>query len=293
MPSPVQFNVTLAPLNANFSGTPAQWATEVANRLTITPQEPWNSFQVTDPTAPPPVGSNVGPVLVGGREWRVYNTSTGAYTFHTQNGAGLVNATVPLTKLSAGTAGSVLIYDGTGRPAELLAASGVGGQVLTLVGGNTPTWVDSFVPGGTYFEATLGTNQSVNTNGSVQLVEFDTSREEANVTFDTANSRVPVPANQVWFFYCQLMLEDSGAASHDVQVDLYIRKNGVNQVGSISSWHTATSQFGAFVSGIVKMDGSNGNVDVSITANETTPSATGITIAANAANTRFGGYRLI
>lgn len=288
MPSPVAFNVSLAPLPANFSGTPQQWATEVVNRLTVEPQDPWNSFLTGDQIP----SSDMGPLLYQNKEWRVFDTALGAYTFHRQNGAGIVDATVPLAKLSVGTAGSVLIYNGSGRPAELLASSGVGGQVLTLVGGTTPTWVDTFVPGGTYFEVTLGTDQSVNTNGSTQQVGFDTVRASANVTFDTGNSRVPVLQNQVWFFYAQLQIEDSGAASTGVQFETIIRRSGTNIAASVFNYDAALPRFGTWAGGIVTIP-ADGNVDVAVVATETTPSATGLTVAGNATNTRFGGYRLI
>ncbi len=36
-----------------------------------------------------------------------------------------------------------------------------------------------------------------------------------------------------------------------------------------------------------------GYIDCAITATETTPSATGLAIAGNDANTRFGGFRII
>lgn len=288
MPSPVSFNVQLAPLPANFRGTPAQWAAAVAARLQISPDVPWSSFQ--NGGAVPT--SDVGPVLYEGQEWRVWNPLTGSYTFHRQNGAGLVDKTVTKAKMASGTAGGILIYDAAGRPVELPASSGVNGQVVTLVGG-LPVYANTFVPGIHYFEATVSTNQSLNTNGSVQVVEFDTVRSEANVSFDTTNFRVPVTAGEVWSVYSFLQIEDTSTASTSVQVQLDIRVNGSsNGVSTVYNEGTVDGRFGFGTSGIIKVT-TTGYLDVAVTPTETTPDAAGLAIAGNAINTRFGGFRIV
>jgi hypothetical protein len=288
MPSPVSFNVQLAPLPANFRGTPAQWAAAVAARLQISPNVPWSSFQ--NGGAIP--ASDVGPVLYEGQEWRVWNPLTGSYTFHRQNGAGLVDKTVTKAKMADGTAGGILIYDAAGRPIELPIASGTDGQVLTKVG-TTPVWADTFVPGIHYFEATASTSQDLNTNGSVQVVQFDTVRAQANVVFDTTNFRVPVVAGEVWNVYSYLQIEDNAPASTDVQVQLDIRVSGASTgVSTVFNAAALGSRFGMGTSGIIKIT-ADGYLDVAVTPTETTPAADGLVVAGNATNTRFGGFRIV
>lgn len=293
MPSPVPFTVTITPLPENGSWTPQELAVAIADRLTVAPGESWNSFSVGSPSSSVIPVTNLGPFLFQEVEWRVWDQSLGSYTYHRQHGDGLIDETVGLGKLAdLSAAGSVLISNGSKRPAELLAASGTSGQVLTLVGGTTPTWVDTFVPGTTYFQSTLSVDQNINTNSSVHIAAFDTVQFQANVTFDTANNRVPVTSGQVWFFYAQLQVEDVGAASTSVQLQLDIRLNGVAQASSVTNYTTAQSRFGASASGVVKITGS-GHVDVAVTVGETTPANPGVKIAGNATNTRFGGFRIV
>lgn len=290
MPAPVDFNLSLAPLPSNFSGTPQQLATAIVDRLTVAPTAPWSSFQ-NGGNIP---SSDLGPVLYNGTEWRVFDTGLGAYTFATQNGAGLVNNTVTLSKLVGGTAGSLLYYNGSGRPAELLASTGTNGQTLQLVSG-APAWTTPApLVTSNYFEVTLSANQLLDTDGSTQIVEFDTVRVSANVTFDTANFRVPVPLNSVWMFYVALQVEDEVASSTGVQMPVYI--TSVNRPGdAISGIFNApslNSRFGFSTSGIFVATTSNDFVYVTTTPNETTPVAGGLSISANS-NTRFGGFRLV
>lgn len=288
MPSPVSFITSIAPLTANWVGSAQDLLDALETRLTVTPAEPWSSFQ-NGGTIP---ASDVGPVLYEGREWRTWNSGTGAYDFHRQNGAGLVDATVTNAKLAAGTAGSLLKYNAEGRPVEITAASGTSGQVLTLVSG-VPLYADTFVPGKEYFEVTASTDQDLNTNGSVQVVSFNTVRDQANVVFDTVNFRVNVVAGTVWFFYVSLQIEDTGAASTETQVQIDIRRSGASSgLGTVAAYDAVQSRFGAYTGGLLKFT-SDGYVDVSVTPTETTPSATGLAIAGNATNTRFGGYRVI
>lgn len=288
MPTPVQFSVNLATFPPDFSGTPAQFAEAIRRRLSVAPNVPWSSFQNggSIPT------SNLGPVLYDEQEWRVWNQTLGAYTYHRQNGAGLVDKTVTKAKMADGTPGGILIYDAAGRPVELAIASGTDGQVLTKVG-TTPVWADTFVPGIHYFEATASTSQDLNTNGSVQVVQFDTVRSEANVTFDTGNYRVPVTAGEVWNVYAYLQIEDNAPASTDVQVQLDIRVSGASTgVSTVFNAAALGSRFGMGTSGIIKIT-ADGYLDVAVTPAETTPAADGLVIAGNATNTRFGGFRIV
>lgn len=290
MPAPVDFNLSLAPLPSNFAGTPQQLATAIVNRLTIAPTAPWSSFQ-NGGNIP---SSDLGPVLYNGTEWRVFDVGLGAYTFATQNGAGLVDNTVTLSKLTAGTSGSLLYYNGSGRPAELLASSGTNGQTLQLVSG-VPTWTTPApLVTSNYFEVTLSADQDLNTDGSDQTVEFDTVRVSANVTFDTAGFQVPVPLNSVWMFYVSLQVEDISAASTGVQVPVNIvsvNRPG-DRISGIFNAPSLNSRFGFSTSGIFVATTANDFVYVSVSPNETTPVAGGLSISANS-NTRFGGFRLV
>lgn len=287
MPAPVTFNISIAPLPSG-TFTPQQIATAIADRLTVTPAAPWSSFQNGGSI---PL-SDVGPVLLDGQEWRVFNTGSGAYTYHRQNGAGLVDNTVPLSKLTAGTAGSILIYDGSGRPVELPTAGAVDGQVLTRVGG-MPLWANTYVPAVSRFETTLTADQGINTSGSPTLLNFNLVRDQATVTFDTANKRIACPANSFWFFYCALELEDTGAASTDLELNLEIRPNGgAGGVCQKLGLAAVPTTFGMFTAGILPFT-SAGFTDVALSVDEATPVVDGVTVKANATNTRFGGFRIL
>lgn len=288
MPAPVAFNISLAPLPVDFAGSLQDFATAVADRLTVTPAEPWSAF-LNGSVIPT---SDSGPLLYQGVEWRVFNPATGAYDYQRLNGTKFVNGSLPLSAVAAGTAGSISIYNPSGRLSELLAASGVAGQVLTLVSG-APVWVNSFVPGAEYFEVTVNADQNLNTNGSVAIVNFDTVRNQANVTFDTTLHRVPVAAGTVWYFYAYLQVEDVGAASTSVQVVLDIRQNGAaTGASSFAAYTTAQTRFPVSAGGIVKAT-IDGYVDVAVTPTEATPASPGLKISGNATTTRFGGYRII
>lgn len=287
MPAPVTFEVSLASLPSTFEYTPQQLAVAIAERMTVTPSVPWSSFLngTTIPT------SDNGPVLYNGNEWRVWDAGLGAYTYLKIQGSGLVDATVTKAKMAAGTAGSVLIYDALGRPAELLASAGVDGQVITRVAG-VPTYADTYVPGKVQFEAALTADQALNTSGTTTVVSFDAVKFDTNVTFNTADKRIPVTANSFWFFYVALQIEDTGAASTDVQVDLKIRLNGGTGPGQVVSYPTSPSRFGLYTGGIVQVS-ADGYVDVAVSATEAAPVVGGLTIAANSDNTRFGGFRIL
>lgn len=288
MPAPVTFAITLAPFPVNFTGTAQEWGTAVADRLTITPSAPWSSFQNGGSI---PL-SDVGPVLYDSMEWRVFNIATGLYTYHRQNGAGLVDATVTDAKLASGTAGAIRIYGADGRPA-VLQANGTDGQVVTQTAAGVFGLADTFVPSKEYFETTVSVDQDINTNSSVQVVEFDTVRNAANLTFNTGTFRAPVTGPTVWFVYLNLQVEDTGAASTAVQMQADVRLNGTSTgIGTIAAYQTAQSRFPLSTMGIIVVP-TAGYLDVAVSASETTPSATGLAIAGNAGNTRFGGFRIL
>jgi len=289
MPAPVDFNISLAPLPNNFSGTPQQLATAIVDRLTIAPTAPWSAFQ-NGGSIP---SSDVGPVLLNGTEWRVFDVGLGAYTFATQNGAGLVNNTVPLSKLVGGTSGSLLYYNGLSRPAELLASTGTNGQTLTLVAG-LPAWqTPPPLVTSNYFEVTLGSEQPITTDGNNNVVEFNSVRFQSNVVFDTAGFRVPMPAGSVWMFYVQLQVDDTAATSTNVQFITNIQS--VNNPGAVASTLTndtaLNARFGVSCMGTLVANGSD-FAQVVVSAIEATPVANGLRIAPTP-NSRFGGFRLV
>jgi hypothetical protein len=283
MPAPVSFTLSLAPLPANFEGTLQEWAAAVVDRLTVAPAEPWSSFQNGGALG----SSDVGPVLVDGTQWYVFDTGLGSYTYHKQNGAGLVNRTVSLEKLSTGAHNCLVWFDNTGTPNAL--QPGTDGQTLQMVTGTVAWQTPEAAPGATYFEATVGTSQDLDTAGVTSTVNFDTVKNQAGVVFDTANYQVPVKAGEVWFFYCTLQLEDAGAASTDVQISGYI--GGTDDIAMVRSYVTAQTRDGFSWSGIKKVT-ADGFVKVSVVCNETTPANPGLSIANNTGNTRFGGYRI-
>lgn len=290
MPAPVEFTLSLAPLDVNFEGSLQDFATAIVDRLTITPSEPWSSFQ--NGGAIP--SSDVGPVLYQGKEWRVFDSDTGAYTYHRQHGSGLIDATLPLSKVVVGTAGSVLAYNGDGNLSEI--PIGTAGYVLTSVGG-APAWaVIPPRPTMKYFEATrTTTNQALETDGaSPQIVAFNGVNKQSGVTFDTTNYRVPVAAGELWHFYCYLQIEDELTASTDVQIVIDVRVNGITSSGfsGLRNYNTAQDRDGFGTSGIIPIT-EDGFVDVALTVLQGTPESGSLEIAANQQNTRFGGYRII
>jgi hypothetical protein len=109
MPAPVEFTVTASALTAGFAGDPQEFFDAMVARLTITPSEPWSSFinGGAEPT------SDVGPWLRLGQEWRVWDTGLGAYTYHVQNGAGIVDGTITAAKFAPGAIGASSIADGS------------------------------------------------------------------------------------------------------------------------------------------------------------------------------------
>ena len=288
MPAPVSFNLSLAPLPSNFAGTPQQLATAIIERLTVAPTAPWSSFQ-NGGSIP---SSDVGPVLFNG-EWRVFNVGLGIYVPATQNGSGILSNSVSLSKLVGGTSGSLLYVNSIGRPAELLASSGTNGQTLQLVSG-TPAWrTPAPLVTSNYFEVRLGANQTLDTDGSDQIVQFNSVQVQSNVVYDVANSRVPVTAGSVWMFYVSMHIEDELTASTGVQFPVYIRA-ALNPGYTISSLYNApslASRFGVSTSGIL-VSTFNDFVQVIVQPNEATPVAGGLSISSNS-NTRFGGFRLV
>lgn len=341
MPAPVTFNLTLAPLPVNFTGTPQQWAQAVIDRLTIAPSAPWSSFQNggSIPT------SDVGPILFNGVQWKVWNSATGEYVDLVVDGGGLVARTVTLAAMATQSPGSLFYYDASGNPAALapatqptgpnwisgatyvagqyvtysgvvyrciLAVSGTTapnadathwtansgtttGDVLTQSSAGLPVWL-ALPPAVTssFVEVTTNADFGFTTDGSQNIVPFNTVKTSNGVIYDTTNFRIPVPANSTWMFWASVELSDTATASTGVVVVGEIRPNGTPGIGVGGSlgWQTAINQTGIpGISGVLSFT-SAGYVDFAISATETTPQANGLTVNTNNSLTRFGGVRL-
>jgi hypothetical protein len=130
---PVAFLLSLGTWPINYSASPAQFASDLVDRLTITPSAPWTAFQLVTNN---PQGNitNIGPQLYdngNGMRWEVYNSGTAQYVPLTVDGAGIINDTIPLSAMGTQTPGGIFIYDASGNPTTLAPASMVTG----------PTWV--------------------------------------------------------------------------------------------------------------------------------------------------------
>src|SRR6478736_4178549 len=99
MPAPVTFNVRMAALPPGFTGDPQAMGSAFAERLLISPSEPWSSF-INGGAQP---SSNIGPWLKDGIEWRGWSDELGTYTYHRQDGRGIIPGTLPISALQ-GTA---------------------------------------------------------------------------------------------------------------------------------------------------------------------------------------------
>ena len=286
MPSPVTFDVQLAALPPGFSGTPQDLGTAIADRLLITPSEPWSSFILGG--AQP--SSNVGPWLKDELEWRVWSDALGAYTYHKQDGRGLIAGTVPISALQSTAAPSTaLIFNASGVPA---AVAGTNGQVLTAGTDGTPAFASP--AGGNYFTVRLTASQTYTTNNTPVQVEFDNVGACQNVVPDTASYRVPVPANSVWFFRVSAQLNHVNGVTPDWEHYINIRPYQDNSLvlGSNSSGAVAAglARSGVASSGIYAFGGA-GYVDVTISSSSTITGPQ-FQVDNNGGNTIFSGFRI-
>lgn len=288
MPAPVTFSLSLAPLPVNANTyTPQQWAQAVVDRLTIAPSAPWSSFQNGGVIGT----SDVGPILYNGKQWKVWDSGSGAYIDLVVEGGGLVARTVQLSALADQSAGALPYYDASAHAAVLTA--GTDGKVLTMASG-LPSW--AALPAGatsTYFEVNTSSTQSFSTNGAAVLVEFNTVKASSGVTFDTTNFRVPVTAGSVWFFWAQLQLARvTTVGASNVSTSLEIRPNGAPGVGvgTLLGYEYAMGQTGIGTSGILAF-ALDGYADCAIAM--LTAVADTSAVQANVSLTRFGGFRIV
>ena len=281
MPAPVAFNLTLGAVPANYSATPAQFAADLVARLTITPTAPWSSFQ--NGGAVPT--SNVGPVLLNGVQWLVWNSSSSAYVDITVAGDGIVAGSVPITALAAGTANSVLAYNYLGVPTY--ANPGSIGQVLTQ-GATVPTFQDlPAAPGAQYFEAypsAASTTITVSAGGGTNnTLPFNTVRTDPTSAFNTSGNYVTIPANQVWVLYASVQI-DWTASSGNLQLTLSF--NNIN--GSLGNFTAGAGRVGVNAVAVIPPSSSAQNISVILNAVGTTNA----TMYANSQTNRFGGFRI-
>ena len=296
MPAPVSFSLALAPLPVNFSGTPQQFAQALVDRLTISPSAPWSSFQ-NGGSIP---GSDQGPVLLNGTEWRVFDTGMGAYTYHVQNGAGIVNNTITLAKLASDVtkAKSAVIFDASGVVTNVTTATN--GYVLTQTsGGPAFQALPTPVPLATAnnFQVRLGTAYvySSTTPATTLTVPFDTvSLASSGVTFNTSTHAIALPANSVWYLYTRLQVSDNVGGQANVAHYVGISPVGATTPALGGEYHGsgATTFAGCDTGGIVAIGGTAGSATVTIESGNGI--ATGSAFSINTdVNTFFGGFRLL
>lgn len=284
MPAPVEFNIRIASLPPGFTGDPQALATAIAERLVITPSEPWSSF-INGGAQP---SSNVGPFLAAGLQWKVWSDALGSYTFQTLDGAGLVNATVKRDAMEDGTPNTVLIYDGNGRPAM---QSGIPQQVLTV----GPDLKPYFAPPatGVFFSMNLSTNFDYAADGTSRPIPFDSILVSAGVLPDTAGFRVPVPAGSVWVLGASVQIENINGPTAVAQHSLSIRPYQLDAAsfGSIRSYNGAVARDGLATTGLYFFQ-NDGFVDCVISTVDVTET-TDFSVNNNGINTRFFGWRLV
>lgn len=223
MPAPVTFTLTLAPLPLNFSGTPQQWATALVDRLTVAPSTPWSAF-ITGSTIPL---SDYGPLLYnagsGNKEWRVFDTNTGLYTYLTVNGAGIVASSVPVTKLTTDItyAKTVLTFNASGVPTLL---GGTLGYTLQM-GASGPAFVDAtmrFYPA----RARESVAQTVAIDTNLHKVLAATELYDPNSVYDPTNSWYVAPSAGYYMVVARAQVDNAGGTSASMELAFGTGING-------------------------------------------------------------------
>lgn len=284
MPAPVEFVIRIASLPPGFSGDPQALATAIAERLIITPSEPWSSF-INGGAQP---SSNVGPFLAGGIQWKVWSDALGTYTFQTLDGTGLVSASVKRDAMQDGTPGTVFIYDAAGRPAMI---SGLPGQQVVVGSDLIPKF--GYTATGVYFSLQLSTPFSYMADSASHTVPWDFARFAVGVTPDLASFRMPVTAGSVWFFFASLQIDSINGATTNATHGISIRPGQLDAIGmgSLLEQVSATSQQGINTSGLFQFT-SDTWVDV-IVASDSSTKTLDFAVSPNGNNTRFCGFRLV
>lgn len=284
MPAPVLFNIQIASLPPGFRGDPQALATAIAERLMISPSEPWSSF-INGGAQPT---SNVGPFLAGGMQWKVWSDALGSYTFQTIDGAGLVNLSVTRAAMEDGTPNSSFIYDANGRPAMV---NGLPGQVLTVGADLLPGFAAPAT--GVAFSMQLGADFDYAADGTSRVVPFSSVVFASNCAPDTVNHRISVPAGSLWYFGASLQIENINGAVTDVTHSVNIRPYLLDATafGSMVSYVPAMPRQGIQTSGLYFFANA-GAVDCVVSSTDSVH-ANDFSVSNNGINTRFFGYRLI
>lgn len=282
MPAPITFDVTCAAFPPGFAADPQGQAYATAERLTITPSEPWCAF-TRGSVAPT---SDIGPWLTDEGEWKTWSDEAGMYVPLVLDGGALKPASVALASLAAVTPKSVMVSDANGKPAAL---AGTAKQILQLDASGAPAFVS---PQLVYFDVSLAGNQVYPSDESQNVVLFDTVQSQGGVAFDPVNHRVAAPAGSLWFVYCRLQIENVNNDAVQVQHNVFVDASGATAVGGLLNYSNVQPRTGVSVSGLLWCP-----TDTFLQAKISTvcnPSnLAGFQVAANSWNTRFGGYRLL
>jgi hypothetical protein len=282
MPSPVTFDVSTSSLPAGWKGDPQALNQAIAERLVVTPSEPWSSF-VRGSVAPT---SDVGPWLTDEGEWKVWSTEAGAYVPLVVDGGAVKDASVAVAALAAVQAKAVLVSDADGKVSTL---TGTAGQVLEVDAAGKPAFV---TPQVSFFDVTLSVDQTYPSDETQQIVNFDTVVAQGGVAFDTAGHKLPVPAGSVWWVSLRLQVENTSGNAVQVQHNAIVEAVGLGSIGGLKNYSDVMPRDGVNVSGLLYVpSASHLVVKLSTVCN---PSVlTGFKVAANSVNTRFSGFRIL